>query len=236
MSKRAKAWMPLYVSDFLVATLGWDAGAVGHYIRLLLVQWDRGALPADTSAWESLTAGVSGYLDVLEEKFPICGDGLRRNVRLEDEREKAQEVYMKRVNAGLKGAEKRWGGEPIVGNGESSSADSPPPDPRAALTRGANEARVAFDLAPTIKKQGWKRFLRMWESIVLRQLLDIEVVTNSFKDYYASPSGSGKYARGPHRLLEEEVWEDDPASWGTQQTEDATESMTILDEIMGGEQ
>jgi len=228
--------MPLYVSDFLVATLGWDAGAVGHYIRLLLVQWDRGALPADTSVWESLTAGVNEYLDVLEEKFPIGRDGQRRNVRLEEEREKAQEVYMKRVNAGLKGAEKRWGGEPNLGNVESSSANSPPPDPRSAATRGANEARVAFDLAPTIKKQGWKRFLRMWESIVLRQLLDIEIVTQSFRDYYASPQGSGKYARGPHRLLEEEVWEDDPASWGTQQTEDATESMTILDDIMGGEQ
>ena len=124
MSKRAKAWMPLYVSDFLVATLGWDAGAVGHYIRLLLVQWDRGALPADTSVWESLTAGVNEYLDVLEEKFPIGRDGQRRNVRLEEEREKAQEVYMKRVNAGLKGAEKRWGGEPNLGNVESSSANS----------------------------------------------------------------------------------------------------------------
>ena len=225
--------MPLYVSDFLVATLGWDAGAVGHYIRLLLVQWDRGALPADTSAWDSLTAGVSGYLDVLEEKFPICGDGLRRNVRLEDEREKAQEVYMKRVNAGVKGAEKRWGGEPNLGNVESSSTDSPPPDPRQSATRGANEARVAFDLAPTTKKQGWKRFLRMWESIVLRQLLDIEVVTNSFRDYYASPSGSGKYARSPHRLLEDAVWEDDPASWGGH--EDTSDSMTMLDKIMGGE-
>ena len=75
----------------------------------------------------------------------------------------------------------------------------------------------------------------MWEDIVLRQLLDIEVVTQSFRDYYASPIGSGKFARGPHRLLDEEVWDDDAASWGTQQTEDATESMSILDEIMGGE-
>ena len=228
MSKRAKAWMPLYVSDFLVATLGWDAGAVGHYIRLLLVQWDRGSLPADTSAWESLTLGVGEHLIQLEEKFPICPDGLRRNVRLEEERVKAQEVYMKRVNAGVKGAEKRWGGEPDVGADESSSAATSPPNPRMAATRGATEARVAFDLAPTIKKQGWKPFLRSWNEIVVRQLLDIDKVTNGFRDYYASPKGVGKYARGPQRLL-------DPASWGTQQTEDATESMSMLDEIMGGE-
>tara|TARA_R110002110_G_scaffold91493_2_gene238252 strand:+ start:1190 stop:1900 length:711 start_codon:yes stop_codon:yes gene_type:complete len=234
-NKRAKAWMPLYVSDFLVGTLGWDAASVGHYIRLLLVQWDRGSLPADTSAWESLTLGVGEHLIQLEEKFPICPDGLRRNVRLEEERVKAQEVYMKRVNAGVKGAEKRWGGEPDVGADESSSAATSLPNPRMAATRGATEARVAFDLAPTIKKQGWKPFLRSWNEIVVRQLLDIDKVTNGFRDYYASPKGVGKYARGPQRLLEEEVWEDDPASWETQQTEDATESMSMLDEIMGGE-
>ena len=135
MGNRAKAWMPLYVSDFLIATLGWEADVVGHYIRLLLIQWDRGSLPANVSEWEPLTYGVSKHKEILEGKFPICADGLRRNNRLEEERSKAQEVYENRVKAGKQGAKKRWKGEPVPQAAVSSSADTPPPDPRSATTR-----------------------------------------------------------------------------------------------------
>jgi uncharacterized protein YdaU (DUF1376 family) len=230
--KKVKAWMPLYVSDFLIATLGWDAEAVGHYIRLLLIQWDRGSLPSDSSEWDALSPKASEYKEVLESKFPICSDGLRRNARLEEEREKAQEVYTQRVKAGRKGAKKRWGGD--HSNDESSSSDHPTSPPSKAATRGHADAKKAYDLAPVFRQQGWKRFFRAWNEIVMKQLIEPEKVVNAFSMYYDSPQGSGKFARGPHRLLEEEVWEDDPVSWETQESSGKGESMAMLDDIIGG--
>jgi hypothetical protein len=233
--KRVKAWMPLYVSDFLLATIGWKADVVGHYIRLLLIQWDRGSIPADPSDWDVFSPSASEHSETLITKFPLCVDGLRRNARLEEERDKAQDSYSRRVDAGRKGAEKRWGGR----NGsepESSSGTCPSPDlaPVGAVNRGSKEARQAYDTAPVIRRQGWKRFLRSWNEVVMRQLIEPKIVIDAFKKYYDSPQGSGKFARGPHRLLEEEVWEDDPVSWETQESSGKGESMAMLDDIIGG--
>ena len=233
MTKRAKAWMPLYVSDFLIGTLGWEADAVGHYIRLLLIQWDKGELPAEVQQWEVFSHGITKYEDILMSKFPICADGKRRNFRLEEERTKAQEVYQNRVNAGKEGARKRWGGSPDSQAAASSSADTPPPSAHKSLTRGVREAREAYECAPVEKKQAFKRFLRLWEDVVLRGGLDDQKVIQSFKDYYGSPTGQSKYARGPHRLLEEAVWEDDPSSWGGESQE---ESMSMLDKLIGDDE
>ena len=44
---KVDVWMPLYVSDFLTATLGWTAEERGHYLTLLMAQWAIGNLPGD---------------------------------------------------------------------------------------------------------------------------------------------------------------------------------------------
>jgi len=229
MERKVKAWMPLYVSDFLIATLGWEADAVGHYIRLLAIQWDKGSIPSDPEQWEALSHGVNQHREMLEEKFPISADGFRRNLRLEEERLKAQKVYSKKVAAGREGAKKRWGG----GEVDSSSSQNPPPvSPRNAATLGQADARKAFDCAPVSKKQGWRSFFRLWKDVVLTQI-EPDIVIKAFEDYYSSDQGKGKYARGPKRLLEDAVWEDDPKSWSDEQV-DTTDQMAMLDKILDG--
>lgn len=214
-------WMPLYGGDFLVATIGWPPDAVGHYIKILLLQWDRGGLPQDLAEWESLSPGVSRHEDLILPKFPIGADGRRYNHRVEDEKQKAVKLRTQRAEAGRKGAAKRWENENVV-------SPLPPASAASAIHRGSREAMQAWEFVPIIRRTGKKRFLSLWETLVLRQGLEHKKVIDSFESYYSSQKGKGEYARGPIRLLEEAVWEDDPKSWG----EDNNKSIEHLDAIL----
>jgi len=85
-STKVDVWMPLYVSDFLTATLGWSAEERGHYMILLMAQWSLGGLPADTKSLERISPGVSDCWETLSSKFPEQADGKLRNLRLEEHR------------------------------------------------------------------------------------------------------------------------------------------------------
>jgi len=100
---RLDFFMPLYCRDFLAATLGWTAEERGHYITLLMVQWDRGSLPECLEKLERLSPGLSSCWEVIQEKFPTTGDGFRKNARLETHREKCLEVRKSRSEAGRMG-------------------------------------------------------------------------------------------------------------------------------------
>jgi len=219
-----KAWMPLYGGDFLVATLGWDPAAVGHYIRLLLLQWDRGSLPDSVSDWEALSPGVSVWWDILAEKFPLV-DGCRRNPRVEVERKRALGLATKRAEAGKRGAEARWG--------NSSETEEAATSPEIAA--GHRDAKRVWECVPPIRREGFRGFQRLWATIVVRQKLDVAMVEDAFRRYYDSPKGKGDHPRGPKRLLEEAVWEDEATSWDDKSTGSRRKSMDVLEEILGGD-
>ena len=227
-----KAWMPLYVGDFLVGTMGWKPIIVGHYIRLLCVNWDKGTIPKDPQDWEYISVGASEYEDVLCEKFPLYQNG-RCNARIAKEMRRAAEIYDKRSAAGKTGADKRWGGGSENTETESSSVTLPPVSP--VTDRGARDARQAWAYVPTFRQQGWSLFLRTWVEIVVRQRLDITTVVDAFQAYYSSPQGSGEYCRGPIKLLEGAVWEDNAAAWETINASARAESMSVLDDVIGGD-
>jgi uncharacterized protein YdaU (DUF1376 family) len=94
-------WMPLYVSDFLTATLGWSAEERGHYLTLLMAQWALGdqGLPSDPKALERISPGLAGCWQMLESKFPAGPDGRLRNARLEEHRADSIEARDKKVRA-----------------------------------------------------------------------------------------------------------------------------------------
>jgi uncharacterized protein YdaU (DUF1376 family) len=96
-------YMPLYVRDFLTSTFGWSAEERGHYLTLLMVQWDRGTLPAGLEDLERLSPGVGTCWAALECKFPVCDDGARRNQRLEQHKGRSLELKAARVAAGKAG-------------------------------------------------------------------------------------------------------------------------------------
>lgn len=94
----------LYGRDFLAATAGWTAAERGHYLMLLIVQWEQGSIPGDLERLELVSPGISQAWAVLEDKFPAGPDGRRQNVRLEYERARAAE----RSEKASRSASRRW--------------------------------------------------------------------------------------------------------------------------------
>ena len=108
---RVDVYLPLYVRDFLTSTIGWTAEERGHYLTLLMLQWDRGSLPSETCDLERLSPGVSKCWGILDSKFPACDDGSRRNAKLEEHRCRCVQIREKRSQAAKSAASGRWSGD-----------------------------------------------------------------------------------------------------------------------------
>lgn len=108
---RVDVYLPLYVRDFLTSTIGWTAEERGHYLTLLMIQWDRGFLPAESNDLERLSPGVLKCWSMLAGKFPVCEDGTRRNTKLEEHRCRCVEIREKRSQAAKSAASGRWSGD-----------------------------------------------------------------------------------------------------------------------------
>jgi uncharacterized protein YdaU (DUF1376 family) len=112
------SWFPLFGRDFLAATMGWTAEERGHYVTLLIAQWEQDGLPDDPKRLELISPGVGKAWSVIEGKFPVSRGGRRRNARLEHERHLASE----RSERARQSASARWSKAP---------AQSPEPVPAA---------------------------------------------------------------------------------------------------------
>ena len=114
---KVDVYLPLYVRDFLTSTIGWSAEERGHYLTLLMIQWDRGSLPADQGDLERLSPGVSRCWAMLAGKFPSGDDGLLRNAKLEEHRGRCIGIREKRSQAAQSAASRRWSGDaPRIAN------------------------------------------------------------------------------------------------------------------------
>jgi uncharacterized protein YdaU (DUF1376 family) len=102
------SWFAFFGRDFLAATLGWSAEERGHYITLLVAQWEQDGLPADMKRLELISPGVGKCWKILEPKFPPSRGGKRRNTRLEHERHLAHQ----RSERARQSASARWAGKP----------------------------------------------------------------------------------------------------------------------------
>jgi uncharacterized protein YdaU (DUF1376 family) len=117
------SWFPFFGRDFLTATSGWTAEERGHYVTLLIVQWEQGGLPDDDNRLELISPGIAGCWGTVQQKFPKCKDGKRRNVRLEHERSKSHE----RSERARQSASKRW--ESGVSVADQAEPEKPPAVP-----------------------------------------------------------------------------------------------------------
>ena len=118
-------WFPFFGRDFLAATIGWTAEERGHYLTLLIVQWEQGSLPDDTKRLELISPGLKGSWKTVSEKFPVWKDGRRRNTRLEHERSKSHE----RSERARQSASQRWATESMPsGDGQPNAAPPGCPD------------------------------------------------------------------------------------------------------------
>lgn len=124
--ERVDIYLPLYVRDFLTSTIGWTAEEVGHYMRLLMLQWDRGGLPGELQAIERLSPGVGAVWSLLEAKFPVDPDGQRRNQRMEEHRGRSVEVRRRRSAAAERANRARWGATEPDHDRITNGSDSDP--------------------------------------------------------------------------------------------------------------
>jgi uncharacterized protein YdaU (DUF1376 family) len=103
----SRAWMPLYVGDYLADTLDLDAEQHGAYMLLLMLMWRRpdGALPNDMKFIKrSLSACASDMHGnrfnklvppLLDRFFRLDSDGNYRHKRLRNSRESSEKTLGK---------------------------------------------------------------------------------------------------------------------------------------------
>jgi uncharacterized protein YdaU (DUF1376 family) len=108
---KVDVYLPLYVRDFLTSTIGWTAEERGHYLTLLMIQWDRGSLPPEQGDLERLSPGLARCWPMLASKFPRGDDGLLRNAKLEEHRDRCIGIREKRSQAARSAASGRWSGD-----------------------------------------------------------------------------------------------------------------------------
>jgi uncharacterized protein YdaU (DUF1376 family) len=136
------SWFPFFGRDFLTATSGWTAEERGHYITLLIVQWEQKALVDDLARLELVSPGVTRCWDVVSQKFPLCSDGKRRNIRLEHERSKSHD----RSERARQSASARWASAPVSGGDQG---DGEPPNANAMRTHMPEQCeRICTSNAP----------------------------------------------------------------------------------------
>jgi uncharacterized protein YdaU (DUF1376 family) len=101
-------YLPLFVGDFLAATVFWKGEERALYLLLLAIQWASGPLPSDISQLAEATGYDRKHFARLWQrvgtKFHQTSAGLI-NDRLEEIRAKARDVSAKRTASGAKGGE-----------------------------------------------------------------------------------------------------------------------------------
>jgi uncharacterized protein YdaU (DUF1376 family) len=138
-------WFPFFGRDFLAATTGWTAEERGHYLTLLIVQWEQGSLPDDPKRLELISPGLKGCWKTVSEKFPAWKDGRRRNTRLEHERSKSHE----RSERARQSASQRWASESMPsGDGQHDAAHPDCPDGPCDGTCDRICDRISTSIAP----------------------------------------------------------------------------------------
>ena len=142
-----------YAADFYDSAAILDQHETGALIRLICQQWTRGGLPANQQLLERLAGGPVS--ETVLAKFPQCPDGIRRNERLEFERQKQAEYRERQRHAGLASAEARKsaaverrlnGGSIPVEAGLQPKGNSPSPSPSPSLPLIAIDKASASDL------------------------------------------------------------------------------------------
>jgi len=153
------SWFPFFGRDFLTATSGWTAEERGHYVTLLIVQWEQGGLPDDTTRLELISPGLAGCWKTVQEKFPKWKDGKRRNIRLEHERSKSHE----RSERARQSASRRW--ESGVSGGDRDEPDKPPDMPEQCERICPSIAQADAPMSMSMKGTSSSAPVVAWEEL-----------------------------------------------------------------------
>ena len=143
-----RAWMPLYIADYLAETAHLDAAQSGAYLHLIMHYWQHGALPTedrvlariariDPRQWRRIRPIVSAF-------FAIASDGRWSHARTDLELARALEISTKRKAAAEQmhrngSANRRANGEQMHADARTCArASQPQPQPQPLSLSGMN--------------------------------------------------------------------------------------------------
>lgn len=115
MASQVQAYMPLYVSDFVVSTQSLTQAQLGAYIRLLCFAWSEGGLPNDYEACSRIAGGIPKEdWAVIRKRLQVFDAGTSEerlsHPRMEKVRVKACKAYEARVAGAAKARSHKWEG------------------------------------------------------------------------------------------------------------------------------
>ena len=125
----SRAWMPLYIGDYLADTSHLSAEEHGVYLLFLMRCWTKGAIPSDRMQCMSIAHAKHDQggciVDAIIEEFFVLEEDGYHNKRIDIERSKAEKAYDKRAGA----AKKRWGAQHSMSNADAMH-EQPQPQPQ----------------------------------------------------------------------------------------------------------
>lgn len=140
-----------YPADFLSGAGDMTCEETGAYIRLLCQQWNKGGLP-DDDARLAIMAGQcqASALAKAKSKFGMSEDGLLRNARLEQEREKQNAYRAKQAENGAK----RWVGyaKPDAKPDASAIPTHVPNGCSSSSSSSSSSIKTLREVVPTLVK------------------------------------------------------------------------------------
>ena len=239
-------YMPVWVFDIETdeSCMMLEAAGFGLYMRLLFRQWIEGSIPGDIEhiarivrepiATVRLTSGF------IEDKFPMCPDGRRRNDRCHQERENC----LAKVDTNRKNGRK--GGRPRkldhVGDDNQSETERLTESEPNSSTRVSGSGSMSLSSSlknkeetnfqaniPLLTRIGqiWKKTKRggptKWRRLLADALSHLEVVEGEehpvkrlmaqMTAYMASDKGRSKFCLGLANWLEDGCYLQHPSEW-----------------------
>ena len=234
-------YIPFFGRDFLAATAGWTAEERGHYVVALVVQWEQGSIPDSLERLEMMSPGISSAWAILEAKFPLCGDGRRRNPRMEVHRAKSASLKEARSESGQSGNRKRWGDgsqtdRKRVANGdqfatENGIANGSPPTPTPTPTPKEENTHTHTACGDEFRQPGWAAdewaaFVAVWNTTERAAPWEPLIAPSAWVDHAASP-GWLERARAAVARLPGCQWFETPLA--------VTRFFEYVDRILAGE-
>lgn len=152
MTKKADAWMPVYIGDYTGDTLRFSTEAHGAYFLLIMDYWRQGPPPNDDEVLASITklpiARWRKHRRLIEPLFKVKG-GSWHHKRIDDERATADGITNKRSVAGKAGAEARWQRSGTDDDKTDSADNGKPPDAPVAKPMANAMANASQTDAPS---------------------------------------------------------------------------------------
>lgn len=214
MAKYAPAFQ-FYPGDFIAGTLHLDAECIGCYVLLLCRQWLDGSVPNDPKKMalicKKTTQDFMPVWDEIKDKFVANSEGQLINQRLQDVRQQQLELSEKRSLAGSSKTPTKRKQKP--NKGSKKIEDGSPKLPTENMD-------AIFDawwgIVPNKIKRGAAR--AAYEKAA-KLLADRGVesphayLTERMTRFAQSDKAKGEYCPYPSTWLNQEQYDDDPATW-----------------------